>query len=337
MTRENDKIDFVVFWVDGNDHVWRAEKKKWAKMLGVEYDHDIDDSDIRYRDWDLLRYWFRGVEQFAPWVNKIHFVTCGHLPKWLNVNHSKLHIVKHSDYMPLDVLPTYNSNAIELRMHKIDGLSEQFVAFNDDFYLTREVDEHDFFKDGKPINAMSLCAVTANSETPYYKTLMNNLEIINRNFNFKQTTQKNLKKYCSISQGKYLIRTLPLLTYEDFPGFANYHMPIAYLKSTFEEVWRKEEDILNNTIHTKFRNYATDVNHWVFNYWQFASGNFCQKSIKFEKNTTIADPDISRIITCGKYKIVGVGDANVMNNNDIKEVLEKSFQKILPNKSEFEL
>ena len=36
-----------------------------------------DDRKERYRDWDLLRYWFRGVERFAPWVRRIHFVTWG--------------------------------------------------------------------------------------------------------------------------------------------------------------------------------------------------------------------------------------------------------------------
>ena len=72
-----------------------GEKKKQNMIILVS-----DDRDIRYRDWDNLQFWFRGVEKFAPWVNKIHFVTYGHLPKWLNVNNKKLNIVNHKDFMP---------------------------------------------------------------------------------------------------------------------------------------------------------------------------------------------------------------------------------------------
>ena len=69
------EIDFVVTWVDGNDPAWRQEKAKYSGA------GNWDDSEERYRDWELLQYWFRGVEQFAPWVRKIHFVTWGHLPE----------------------------------------------------------------------------------------------------------------------------------------------------------------------------------------------------------------------------------------------------------------
>ena len=59
---------------------------------------NADNRNVRFRDWDNMQYWFRAVEKFAPWVNKIHFVTYGHLPKWLNINNPKLNIAKHSDF-----------------------------------------------------------------------------------------------------------------------------------------------------------------------------------------------------------------------------------------------
>ena len=82
-------IDFVITWVDGTDPAWRAEKQHYSP------DAVSDDQEVRYRDWELLRYWFRGVEKFAPWVRTIHFVTWGHLPDLLNVENPKLHIVNH--------------------------------------------------------------------------------------------------------------------------------------------------------------------------------------------------------------------------------------------------
>ena len=77
MTKMNDdKIDFVMIWVDGNDPEWRKEKNLYDKS-----NTKGDDAEVRYRSWDNLQYWFRGVEKFAPWVNKIHFVTWGALTR----------------------------------------------------------------------------------------------------------------------------------------------------------------------------------------------------------------------------------------------------------------
>lgn len=86
-----DKIDFVITWVDDSDEEWQKDRNSYLK------NDDCDTRVQRFRNWDLLRYWFRGVEKFAPWVNRIHFITYGHLPKYLNVHHPKLNIVKHSD------------------------------------------------------------------------------------------------------------------------------------------------------------------------------------------------------------------------------------------------
>ena len=88
------QIDFVIPWVDGNDPEWIKEKNAFSNVI-TEND---DVRDIRFRDWETLKYWFRGVEEYAPWVNRIHFVTWGHVPKWLNTEHPKIHIVNHRDY-----------------------------------------------------------------------------------------------------------------------------------------------------------------------------------------------------------------------------------------------
>lgn len=75
------EIDIVVAWVDGADPAWQEEKRK--RMIEQGMAVQVDDREERYRDWELMRYWFRGIEKFAPWVRKIHFVTYGHLPDWL--------------------------------------------------------------------------------------------------------------------------------------------------------------------------------------------------------------------------------------------------------------
>jgi hypothetical protein len=77
------KIDFVVLWVDGNNPEWRARYKKYRTEQRPE-------DAARYRDWGLLPYWFRAVEKYAPWVNKVYLVTSGEMPDWLNWGHPKL-------------------------------------------------------------------------------------------------------------------------------------------------------------------------------------------------------------------------------------------------------
>ena len=52
--------------------------------------------------------------------------------------------------MPKEILPTFNSCAIELHLHRIKGLSEQFVYFNDDMVLNAPVTPDYYFKDGLP-------------------------------------------------------------------------------------------------------------------------------------------------------------------------------------------
>lgn len=135
-----EKIDFVILWVDNNDPIWQNAFRSYLPQS----QYTDDTRYIRYRNWDNLRYWFRGVEKFAPWVNKVHLVTCGQIPDWLNLNVPKLHFVKHSDYIPAEYLPTFNSDTIILNLHRIEGLSERFVLFDDDCFLIDKVEPKRF-------------------------------------------------------------------------------------------------------------------------------------------------------------------------------------------------
>ena len=139
-----EKIDFVIAWVDGNDPEWRKQKNEYSPSK------ETDSSNIRYRDMEILKYWFRAVCEYAPWVNKVHFITWGHLPEWMNTECEKLHIVNHKDYIPEKYLPTFSSHPIELNIHRIKGLTERFVYFNDDMLLNDYVSPDYFFKKGLP-------------------------------------------------------------------------------------------------------------------------------------------------------------------------------------------
>ena len=55
-------------------------------------------------------------------------------------------VVSHSDIYPYpDHLPTFSSPSIETHLHRIDGLSERFLYFNDDISLLAPICPEDYF------------------------------------------------------------------------------------------------------------------------------------------------------------------------------------------------
>ena len=62
-------------------------------------------------------------------------------------------VVLHEHTMPSQYLPTFNSSALELFLHKIPGLARHWLFFNDDSFIMNPVTPEMFFdSSGKPIN-----------------------------------------------------------------------------------------------------------------------------------------------------------------------------------------
>ena len=73
-------------------------------------------------------------------------VTNGQIPDWLETNNPKVEIITHEMIFPnTSVLPTFSSSSIEMNLHRIPGLSEFFIYFNDDVFLGRPVYPYDFY------------------------------------------------------------------------------------------------------------------------------------------------------------------------------------------------
>lgn len=327
------KIDFVILWVDDTDPAW--QKAFNAYLPQVQYMDDI--RRVRYRYWDNLRYWFRGVEKFAPWVNKVHLITCGQIPEWLNLNAPKLHFVKHSDFIPSEYLPTFSSRPITLNLHRIKELSEHFILFDDDMFLIDKVKPERFFRNGLPCDMAALNALSPNGV--YSHNIANDMCIINATFNKHEMLRKHLWKWFSLQAGTKLLRTILLLPWPHFSGFYDPHLPQIYLKSTFEEVWEKHSDKLLRTTATRFRNIA-DVQIWLFRYWQLAKGDFVPLNVQKDgAYFSISDDSLDKIVKTierQKKKIVCLNDGEVSSFEAAKERINAAFQKILPEKSSFE-
>ncbi|WP_187126155.1 Stealth CR1 domain-containing protein [Ligilactobacillus agilis] len=329
-------IDFVVTWVDDTDPQWLEKRRRY---LGKDSESSNGMNNQKsYRDWDTFNYWFRGVEKFAPWVNKVYLVTDNQIPRWLNIQNSKLKVIDHKEIIDNKNLPVFNSNAIEANIYKIPNLSEHFVVFNDDTYVVSKVEPTDFFsKDGKPLGRTAISPIvperygTANFQ-------INNTEIINDYFS-KNEIIKNAK-LLSPKQGiRNIVKTLLYRNSKFFCGFWEDHMPMSFLKETYEEVWKKEGDILEKTTGSRFRNKA-DTNIWLFKDWQFASGNYTVRNENIGKLFSLDDAGdfLWKLIPSGKYKIMCINDGfNVQNIEYVKKSMIEAFDQILPQKSNFEL
>ncbi len=142
----NISMDIVITYIDGLDPLWQKEYEEYTNIPILEK---------RFRDWGTLRYLFRGIEVNMPFIRKVHLVVAreSQVPAWIDRN--EVHIVLHKDIIPAEHLPTFNSNTIEMHLHRIEDLDEEFIYFNDDIFPVKPCQPTDFFREGKGVIGMS--------------------------------------------------------------------------------------------------------------------------------------------------------------------------------------
>ena len=318
-----------------NDPKWQTEFFKYSKDKNNSKNGV---SKARFRDNGLLRYWFRGVEKFAPWVRKIHFVTSGQTPEWLDVNNPKIHLVNHSDFVPSQFLPTYNSVVIERYLHKIPTLSEHFVYFNDDFFMINTVEKERFFKNGLP------CDIAVFDYNPswsqWYVRIKNNIRLINRHFDKKEVMAQWHDKWFDKSYGMKMRWNYIFKFYNKFTTLRVPHNAQPYLKSTFEEVWAAAEKELTETSSNRFRA-LTDYTPELFRTWQICKGNF--EPYNTYKDTKmfplmVRPKQAVKAIQQQSYTLICLNDnVHIRDYDLVMGNIRNAFQQILPEKSSFEI
>lgn len=331
----DEKIDFVITWVDDQDARWRKEKSRYCAT------ESSGDDISRFRSWDNLIYWFRGVEKFAPWVNRIHFITFGHLPHWLDTGHPKLNIVRHEDFIPAECLPTFSSRPIEFYIHKIENLGDKFVYFNDDMFIVSKVSKKYFFCNGKPCDEALLKTFYPNDD--YSQIIFNNLKLINKHFMKREAVIRNLNKWINYRYGLKVCvdNVLQLMNNKnDFSSFENTHLPVAYTKSQFEAVWNSLGESLYETCKRKFRT-RDDVNHYLIRYWRLAKGDFHPRKmpgVYFGLSNMEECLDAADAIAKKKNRMVCINDVpSSADYDEMKNIINEAFNIVFPHKSEFEI
>lgn len=329
------QIDFVITWVDMNDEKWQSDFAKYSGKIN-KFKNEV--TEARFRDYGLLKYWFRGVEQFAPWVRKIHFVTCGQKPEWLDANHPKIQMVDHKDYIPNEFLPVFNSSLIEIYLNKIPDLAEKFVYFNDDFFIINNITPERFFKNDI-VNDIAAFRTNLGMSL-WSKCLKNNIRLINQHFDKKEVFKNHSDKWLNPKYGKKARLNYLLLPYNKFITLRTPHNAQPYTKALFDQVWQKTGEELKQMSLNRFRS-PKDYTQELFRTWQICTGNF-------NPYNTYRDTKMFPLIIKSKQALAAIRNQSynlvcINDNEHIKDFentmlqLQQAFNSILPNKSKFEL
>ena len=149
------EVDAVITWVDGSDPAHKQKRDHYLNQAETPL-HDNGTNPHRWVCSDELNFCIRSIVNHAPWVRRIWIVTDSQIPVLASLPDdfaAKISIVDHRAIFAghEDALPTFNSLSIETMLWRIPGLSEHFLYFNDDVFLTAPVMPRDFFARNGPV------------------------------------------------------------------------------------------------------------------------------------------------------------------------------------------
>lgn len=174
-------IDIVVTYVDNQESGWQSEYLKYKRTERMVTESDQTTSEVRFRDPGTFKFWFRGVDKNCSWVNKVFLIVQdeNQIPKWLDRSNKKLRIVYHDEYIPHDLLPTFNSNVIEMYIPYINDLSDNYILCNDDTFFINEISRDKLFDGNIPKHACSSLGGLVKPSDDFMTTIANNTTFLN--------------------------------------------------------------------------------------------------------------------------------------------------------------
>lgn len=221
-------IDVVYTWVDGTDPEWIARKRAALEANTGERMAEAAAADLRFVAHDELRHSLRSLELYAPWVRHVYLVTDRQRPGWLREDHPGISVVDHAEIAPEGThLPSFNSQAIEANLHRIEGLSEHFLYFNDDVFLSSPVTP-DLFFHPNGIASMYLSKAQVSPGVPVQGEPASD------------SAGKNARALVREVSGRRISRKL-------------FHTPFALQRSVSEEIEQRWPEIVQATRDSQFR------------------------------------------------------------------------------------
>lgn len=306
-------IDLVYLWVNGNDPEWIAKKN--ACIGGLS--EGAENCKGRYVDNQDLKYSLRSVAKYAPWIHRIFIVTDNQVPDWLDTTNPKIRIVDHTEIMPSECLPCFNSVVIEHHLHKIPGLAEHFLYANDDMYINQPVTPETFFaKDGFPIVRLDRRALRKLGI--FWKTKVKGRKMDNYRLTIQNAALLVEKKY-----GKYF-------------SSRTHHNIDSYLKSDYEHTRQVFDSEISATLTNHMRA-DSDIQRNIYSYVPLVE-HHAHRCFVSRKSSFRLHIDNARLY--GKFQrcnpmLFCMNDSQYANDNDRSRALAFVSQ-LFPDKSEFE-
>lgn len=308
-------VDIVVTYLNERDSKWQEDFNYWKDKEIKEGKANPNNrqafGEERTREWDAFKYWFRGVEQNCPWVNKVFLIVQNerHIPEWINRDHPKLIIVYHEEYIPKELLPTFNAMTIGMYVAYIKDLSENFIICDDDFYFLNPIKEDRFFKYNKPVHL--------NNIVPYVPYTTNSTDgvfwqILNNDMEFEKKFNRSKIKY------------------------GVYHLPEARKKSFEIKILNDySKEILDSYIVSKFRHPNNLCNYMFSDLLKLFNEAVLDNPYKNSSYCTLKST-----VNYNDYfnkEMVCFNDTQDLDNYEkTKERFIEFLEKKLPNKSSYE-
>lgn len=299
-----DRIDYIVPLVNPDDPKWREDFARTCKREGI----NASTSSARWRNWGTDCYIFRALEQNLPWLGTVHVLVSrdSQVPAWLNT--AEAHVVTHADIMPARHLPTFNSQAFEMYLGNIPGLSERFIYSNDDMFPLAPLTPGDFFRDGVPCLHHNERTWSALDSGLFRRTCREELQLIAPDFG----------------------RTFTNTWLKDSHGLS------PMLLSTLRAVWDRHGEQLDAS-PSPFRR-PGNFNQYIFNYWQHLSGQYIDHTPRtIYTDNNMLTPRLCELIKKAQAVLVvndcGSGEEWAYQ----RAAVLQAFEERLPKKSKYEL
>lgn len=265
--KKNNPIDVVIAWVDGSDNFLIKKRKNYLKSNLSEIPPGAQST--RFSSLNEINYCLISILKFASFVRKIFIVTDEQTPsineivkKYFPKRISDIEIIDHKhifrDYE--DFLPTFNSICISNMLWRIEGLSDHFVYFNDDVFLTRKISPEVWFKKERPVLRVNW--VFPPFERLIWDKLRVNYHKIRFGINKEKPPSFQINQWNAAQLLKFKFRYLK-----------SSHTPLAMNKKVLENYFTKNKNILKENLKFRFRNYKQFNTVALANHLEYITGN----------------------------------------------------------------
>jgi hypothetical protein len=261
-------IDAVIAWVDGSDP--RLIQKRNEFLPGEKAVSHSGAHPTRFASVNEIRYCVLSILRFAPFINNLYIVTDGQDPnlnddirKYFPERLSSIRIVDHTEIFEgyEKYLPTFNSISIAHMIWRIKDLSDRFVYFNDDTFLTRRIQPEDLFVNMNPVLRGNWVLA------PFYRPVWEMLQIwVNKYFLGKADFMPRV----SFKLGQW--NSAALLGFK-YKYFKSSHTPHTVNRKVVEEFFARNREIVEKNLSYRFRESSQFTFIALSNHLQLIRGN----------------------------------------------------------------